>query len=289
MIQAVQAGEMGDSASAYHAEYEPGMPDPVYEAPASFSGYMENLAETAPAVVTAAPVEVSTEPAVAPSYESAHVSAGSAPAQVDVPVEPPAGEQYATPVVSSEQNDVPTVANQSPINSALQERARLYSAAKDLGATPAQAYQQVRRVAPPAPAPAPVQREQNAGEGAASVSMRCPNVRPPDNPPPAPVRTVAQSPTPPSVPASPPRTRSWAPRNDPAPVVQNAPPQQSGSPLQRERAQEPLVYQAGDQSNVAPSGGNQVTQAELDALSDEIFGGPDEDPFEAPPIGNLFD
>lgn len=307
MIRAVQAGEAGGTPSVYRAEYEPGTLAPEWgpadpQEETSFSGLASRVQPPAPVTADPAPAPVSAHPVTTAESAQAPASGGPAPAPVDAPVDVPSGGQTVAPTpasASSEQNNVASVPNQSPINPALQERARVYSETKRQTGSSVQAYQQaqqVRRVAPPATAPTPAQQERNAGEGAASVNMGRPNIRPtsaPVNPQLAPVRTVTQpaprSPAPTLAPSPAPRTRSWAPKNDPAPVEQSAPLQQSGSPLQWERAQEPLVYETGDQPNMAPSGGNQMTQEELDALSNEILGGPDEDPFEAPLIGDPFD
>lgn len=274
MIQAMRAGEISADASAYHVRYKMGE-EPVYEAPVSFSNYMADYASEATLPSVSAPVDAGVDSAAAP------IQNAPAPAPGDTPVEAPANEQD-TVTTSSEQNNVATVPSQSAAvvdqrareseskaaQAALAQRATVYRTAKQQGDSPEQAFRKAQWER---------KQEHNSGEGAASVNMGR-NVRPapaPATPQPAPVRTAAQSSTNPTSPPASTHGTQEASGNNSMPVEQNAPPppQQSGSPLQRERAQEPLVYQDGDQSNLT-SDNNQLTQESIlnEALSKEAEG-----------------
>ena len=248
--------------------------------------------------------------AVDASYVPISDSSASPPAPASAPVETPAQETTSMPASTTETNNVSSVPMSatptSSINPDLAARYAVYQTAKQETGSASAAYAASHRnIGTPAPAPVRTQPSSNAGAGMANVNMGRANTSPPQQPPvspnPAPP-VVRNAPAPPPAPpvnqgrpapapvSSPaPVPRSWAPGSRPAnphrevrtatqpdsspvsePIQVNAPP----PPPQASNYDIPVEATDPRQDDI-------MTQADLDALSDELIGGdPFDDPFD---------
>lgn len=269
MIQAVQSGEAAGTPSVYRAEYEPGMPDPVFgpenAAPTSFFERMNPTpAEGTPAVV---------EPAPSGGTPTEHPASLSVGTPIEVSAETPTPMQTSTS--TSEVNEGTTVQNHTStqINPMLAERARVYKETKQQTGSTTQAYAATKNLTPTlAPVPAP---NRAPGTETSSIKMIQSNSQPAHSAPPVAVRT---GPTPTPVSIRPAPSRSWAPSPNkrPAPLVQ---PVESTSPPARSPQRERAAPNTESVTGAPPEGVRILSPEDQAALNADLMNGLLDDPF----------
>ena len=312
MIRAVQDGEAAGTPSMYRAEYEPGTQAPSFDsgdssADTSFTGVINR---SQPAV---SPVEVDTgsapaEPGSAAAFgavDASYVPISDHPGgNTDSPVLTESTEVAPMPASTTETNSVPSVSMSTPattgINPDLAARYAVYKDSKqETGSVSAAYAASHRNIGVPTSAPVHAQPAPNGGAGMANVNMGRANNRPPQQPaqvqPPvssnqAPASSATQGrPTPTPATSHPSAPRSWAPGSRPANPhreVRTATQTDSApvsEPIQADAPPPPPAASNYDIpiEAIEPRRDDVMTQAELDALSEEILGGdPFDDPFD---------
>ena len=312
MIRAVQDGEAAGTPSMYRAEYEPGTQAPSFDsgdssADTSFTGVINR---SQPAV---SPVEVDTgsapaEPGSAAAFgavDASYVPISDHPGgNTDSPVLTESTEVAPMPASTTETNSVPSVSMSTPattgINPDLAARYAVYKDSKrETGSASAAYAASHRNIGVPTSAPVHAQPAPNGGAGMANVNMGRANNRPPQQPaqvqPPVssnqtPASSATQGrPTPTPATSHPSAPRSWAPGSRPANPhreVRTATQTDSApvsEPIQADAPPPPPAASNYDIpiEAIEPRRDDVMTQAELDALSEEILGGdPFDDPFD---------